>query len=231
MNIYAIGDLHLSTNSDKPMHVFGGNWEKHFDKIKYDWMQKVQPDDLVLICGDISWAMKLENAVEDLQALASLPGKKVFIRGNHDFWWSGIGKVRAAAPDESFIFLQTDSVKIGEFVIVGSRGWSCPNSPEFTEHDEKLYHREVERLTLAFADASTKRAEGDKVIAMVHFPPFTVKQEDTLFTQLFEQQGVETVVFGHIHGAAYFPLRTHKNGITYHLTACDKTAFQLVKIY
>ena len=89
----------------------------------------------------------------------------------------------------------------------------------------------MERLTLAFADASAKRAEGDKVIAMVHFPPFTAKQEDTLFTQLFEQQGVETVVFGHIHGAAYFPLRTHKNGITYHLTACDKTAFQLVKIY
>jgi predicted phosphohydrolase len=213
------------------MHVFGGNWEKHFEKIKYDWLNKVQPDDVVLICGDISWAMKLEDAVEDLQALAPLPGKKVFIRGNHDFWWSGIGKVRAAAPDDSFIFLQTDSVRIGEFVIVGSRGWSCPNSPEFTEHDEKLYKREAERLTLAFADAAQKRQTGDRVLAMVHFPPFTVKQEDTLFTQLFEKQGVETVVFGHIHGAAYFPLRSQKNGITYHLTACDKTAFQLVKIY
>ena len=84
---------------------------------------------------------------------------------------------------------------------------------------------------MAFADAQSKKAEGDKVIAMVHFPPFTAKLEDTLFTALFEEQGVQDVVFGHIHGAAYFPLRRQKNGVTYHLTACDKTGFQLVKIY
>ena len=231
MNIYAIGDLHLSSNSSKPMDVFGGNWTGHFEKIKSSWLEKVTEDDIVLICGDISWAMKLEEAVEDLQALADLPGKKVIIRGNHDYWWSGIGKVRAAAPNDSFVFLQTDSVKIGNFVIVGSRGWSCPNSPEFTEHDEKLYLREVERFKLAFADANSKKAEGDTVVAMLHFPPFTAKQEDTLFTQLFEEQGVESVVFGHIHGAAYFPLRAYKNQLVYHLTSCDKSGFQLVKIY
>ena len=122
-------------------------------------------------------------------------------------------------------------MKIGEFVIVGSRGWSCPNSPEFTEHDEKLYLREVERFKLAFADARAKKEDGDKLVAMVHFPPFTAKQESTLFTELFEEQGVQNVVFGHIHGAAYFPLRSYKNGITYHLTSCDKMGFQLVKIY
>ena len=231
MNMYAIGDLHLSTNSDKPMDVFGGNWTGHFEKIKNDWLTKVKDEDIVLVCGDISWAMKLDDAKEDLCALADLPGKKVFIRGNHDYWWSGIGKVRAAAPDDSFYFLQTDSVKIGDFVIVGSRGWSCPNSPEFTEHDEKLYLREAERFKLAFADARAKKQEGDKLIAMVHFPPFTAKLEDTLFTALFEEQAVETVVFGHIHGAAYFPLRSQKNGVAYHLTSCDKTGFQLVKIY
>jgi predicted phosphohydrolase len=231
MNIYAIGDLHLSATADKPMDVFGGNWQGHFEKIKSSWLEVVQSDDVVLICGDISWAMKLEDAVVDLQSLAGLPGKKVFIRGNHDYWWSGISRVRAAAPDDSFIFLQTDSVKIGEYVIVGSRGWSCPGSPEFTEHDEKLYLREVERFKLAFADAERKKEEGDKVIAMVHFPPFTSKQEDTEFSRLFEEKGVENVVFGHIHGAAYFPLRTIKNGVTYHLSACDKVAFKLIKIY
>ena len=231
MNIYAIGDLHLSATADKPMDVFGGNWQGHFEKIKSSWLEVVQPDDVVLICGDISWAMKLEDAIVDLQSLAGLPGKKVFIRGNHDYWWSGISRVRASAPDESFIFLQTDCVKIGGYVIVGSRGWSCPGSPEFTEHDEKLYLREVERFKLAFADAERKREEGDKLIAMVHFPPFTCKQEDTGFSKLFEEKGVETVVFGHIHGAAYFPLRTIKNGITYHLTACDKVGFKLIKIY
>jgi predicted phosphohydrolase len=231
MNIYAIGDLHLSATADKPMDVFGGNWQGHFEKIKSSWLEVVQSDDVVLICGDISWAMKLEDAVVDLQSLAGLPGKKVFIRGNHDYWWGGISRVRAAAPDDSFIFLQTDSVKIGECVIVGSRGWSCPGSPEFTEHDEKLYLREVERFKLAFADAERKKEEGDKVIAMVHFPPFTSKQEDTEFSRLFEEKGVENVVFGHIHGAAYFPLRTIKNGVTYHLSACDKVAFKLIKIY
>ena len=167
----------------------------------------------------------------DLQSLKDLPGKKVFIRGNHDYWWNGISRIRACAPDENFIFLQTDSVKIGDVVIVGSRGWSCPGSPEFTEHDEKLYLREVERLKLAFADADRRKAEGDKIIVMLHFPPFTAKQEDTLFSRLFEDKGVEQVVFGHIHGAAYFPLRTYKNEIAYHLTACDKTDFKLIKIY
>ena len=139
MNVYAISDLHLSTNSDKPMDVFGQNWEGHFEKIKSDWLFKVKDDDIVLIAGDLSWAMKLDDGIADLKELASLPGKKVFIRGNHDFWWNGISKLRDRAPNDSFIFLQTDSVKIGNFVIVGSRGWSCPGSPDlprFTERTE-----------------------------------------------------------------------------------------------
>ena len=231
MNIYAIGDLHLSTSSSKPMDVFGGNWEGHFEKIKSDWLATVKEDDIVLICGDISWAMKLDEAKSDLAELAPLTGKKVFIRGNHDYWWSGIGKVRAAAPDESFCFLQTDAVKIGKYVIVGSRGWTSPGSPDFTAQDEKLYLREAERFRLAFAEAERLKEEGDELIAMIHYPPFNLKTSDTLFTQLFEKHGVNKAVFGHIHGAAYFPLRTEKNGIEYHLTSCDKTGFKLVKIY
>lgn len=231
MNVYAIGDLHLSATADKPMAVFGGNWEGHFEKIKSDWLATVKDGDIVLIAGDISWAMKLEGALEDLRSLQDLPGKKVFIRGNHDYWWSGIGKVRAAAPNDSFYFLQTDAVKIGKFVIVGSRGWSCPGSPDFTEQDQKLYLREAERFRLAFDSANRLACEGDKKIALIHYPPFTLKNEDTLFTRLFEENGVEKAVFGHIHGAAYFPLKTEKNGIGYYLTSCDKAGFRLVKIY
>lgn len=231
MNVYAISDLHLSFSADKPMDVFGGNWEGHFDKIKADWLATVKEEDIVLICGDISWAMKLSDALADLSALAPLPGKKVFIRGNHDYWWNGITKLRAAAPDESFIFVQTGAVKIGEYVFVGSRGWTCPNSPEFTERDNKLYLREAERLRLAFSEADKLVQEGDKKVALVHFPPFTAKGEDTLFTALFEKNGVDKAVFGHIHGAAYFPLKTEKNGIGYYLTACDKIGFKLMKIY
>ena len=231
MNIYAISDLHLSSTADKPMDIFGGNWEGHFEKIKLDWLATVKDEDIVLISGDISWAMKLEDGLVDLRALAVLPGKKVFIRGNHDYWWNGITKLRDNAPDESFVFLQTDAVKIGEYVIVGSRGWACPGSADYSEQDQKLYHREAERFRLAFKEADRLCEEGDKKIALIHYPPFNVKKEDTLFTTLFEENNVEKVVFGHIHGATYFPLKTEKNGIEYILAACDKVAFRLVKIY
>ena len=231
MNVYAISDLHLSTTSDKPMHIFGCNWEGHFEKIKKDWLEVVKEDDVVLISGDISWAMKLSDALFDLKELSSLPGKKVFIRGNHDFWWNGITKLRDSAPDERFIFLQTDAVKIENFVFVGSRGWTCPGNPDFTEQDEKLYHREAERFRLAFLDGKKLLEEGDKLVTLIHYPPFNAKKEDTLFTQLFEENKVDKVVFGHIHGAAYFPLRCEKNGIEYHLASCDKVGFKLIKIY
>ena len=211
MNIYAIGDLHLSFSTDKPMDIFGGNWEGHFEKIKADWLDKVTQEDVVLIPGDISWAMKLSDAVKDLEQLALLPGKKIFIRGNHDYWWNGIGKLRAVAPNDTFYFLQTDSVKIDNFVFVGSRGWTCPGSPDFTEQDQKLYLREAERFKLAFKEAEKYRQDGDRVVALIHYPPFTLKNEETLFTKLFEENGVEKAVFGHLHGAAYFPLKTEKS--------------------
>ena len=213
------------------MDVFGGNWEGHLEKIKTDWRAKVKGEDVVLIAGDISWAMKLSAALEDLRCLVDLPGKKVFIRGNHDYWWNGITKLRESAPDDSFIFLQTDSVKIENFVIVGSRGWTCPGSPDFTEQDEKLYLRESERFRLAFADAEKQIEEGDKLLVMIHYPPFNLKREDSNFTRLFEEKGVEKVIFGHLHGSMFFPLESEKNGVEYHLTSCDKTGFRLVKIY
>ena len=231
MNIYAIGDLHLSFSTDKPMDIFGGNWEGHFEKIKADWLDKVTQEDVVLIPGDISWAMKLSDAVKDLEQLALLPGKKIFIRGNHDYWWNGIGKLRAVAPNDTFYFLQTDSVKIDNFVFVGSRGWTCPGSPDFTEQDQKLYLREAERFKLAFKEAEKYRQDGDRVVALIHYPPFTLKNEETLFTKLFEENGVEKAVFGHLHGAAYFPLKTQKRGVEYILASCDKVDFRLVKVY
>ena len=231
MNIYAISDLHLSLTADKPMDIFGSGWEGHFEKIKSDWLDKVTDEDVVLICGDVSWAMKLEDALVDLRALAPLPGKKVFIRGNHDFWWNGITKLRDNAPNESFVFLQTDAVKIKDVVIVGSRGWTSPGSADYTEQDNKLYLREAERFRLAFIEGEKLRQDGDRMIAMIHYPPFGLKNEETLFTQLFEKHNVDKAVFGHIHGAAYFPLKSQRGKTEYILSSCDKLHFQLVKIY
>ena len=230
MKIFAISDLHLSGKANKPMNVFGENWEGHFEKIKADWERKVSDEDVVLIGGDTSWGMYLEEGLFDVHSLAPLKGKKVFVRGNHDYWWSAISKVRAGAP-EGFYFLQNDCVKIGRYVIAGSRGWLCPGYAEFTDHDNVLYLREAERFRLAFNAVNKVREEGDELIALMHFPPMNGKLEDTLFTKLFEENRVNTVVFGHLHGATYFPFKSEKNGVKYILTSCDKTHFSLTEIY
>lgn len=230
MKVYSISDLHLSFSTDKPMNIFGDNWEGHFDKISRDWQSKVSDEDIVLLCGDLSWGTTLSEGLEDLKHLLPLRGKKIFIRGNHDFWWNGISKLRSCAPDKSFIFLQNDCVKFSDIIFCGSRGWTCPGSFDFTERDEKLYLREAERFKLCFKEVEKVRREGDKLIAMIHYPPTTPKLADTLFTQLFEENKVDKVVFGHIHGKTYFPLRSVKNGIEYIMTSCDKVDFTLQPI-
>lgn len=209
------------------MDVFGAGWEGHFDKIKNDWQNKVAEDDMVLLCGDTSWGTKLEEGVFDLNSLKGLKGRKVFVKGNHDYWWNGISKLRDAAPDDTFYFLQNDCVKFGNIIICGSRGWSCPGSADYTEHDEKLYLREAERFKLCFKEVEKVREEGDVLIVMTHYPPMGLKLQDTLFTKLFEENGADKVVFGHIHGQSFFPFRTVKGGIEYVLTSCDKVGFAL----
>ncbi len=230
MKVFTISDLHLSGLADKPMNIFGEGWEGHFEKIKADWAKKVTDGDIVLIGGDTSWGMKLEEGLYDVASLAPLKGSKVFVRGNHDYWWNGISRVRAGAPDRSFYFLQNDCVKIDNLIITGSRGWTCPGSADFTEHDRALYLREAERLRLAFREVEKVRLKGDRLIVLMHYPPTGLKKEDTLFTELFEENGVEKVVFGHLHGSVYYPLKSEKNGIEYYLTSCDKSKFYLTEI-
>jgi hypothetical protein len=230
MKVFSISDLHLSGLADKPMDIFGSNWEGHFEKIKNDWQSKVEDDDIVLICGDISWGTTLDEGLYDLRALAPLKGKKVFIRGNHDFWWNGITKLRSAAPDSSFYFLQNDCVKFDNIIICGSRGWTCPGSTDYTEQDNKLYLREAERFKLCFKDVDKIRKDGDIVIAMIHYPPMGLKLQSTNFTKIFEDNKVNKVVFGHIHGDTFFPFRHVAGGIEYILTSCDKVGFTLQRI-
>ena len=230
MKIFSISDLHLSGMVDKPMNVFGGEWENHLEKIKADWRAKVGDEDIVLLCGDTSWGTVLEEGVFDLECLKDLKGKKVFIRGNHDFWWNGITKLRDRRPDDTFYFLQNDCVRFENVVICGSRGWTCPGSADYTDRDEKLYLREAERFKLCFNQVAKVRQEGDLLLVMTHYPPMNPKLQDTLFTELFRQNGADKVIFGHIHGQSYFPFRTVKDGIEYILTSCDKVGFALQRI-
>lgn len=230
MKLFAISDLHISTNSDKPMDIFGGNWVGYLEKIFADWKDKVSEEDVVLIGGDISWAMTLDKAVEDINLMNGLPGKKVMIKGNHDYWWQAIGKVRDALP-ENFFALQNDCIKLGNAIICGSRCWSVPGAPDFKEQDRKIYLRETERLKLSFASVNKIKDAGDKVVALVHYPPFNVKREDTLFTEIFEQNGVDSVVYGHLHGNKVKSKKlVIKNGIKYYLTSCDQVDNKLTEI-
>lgn len=230
MRIFAISDLHISTNSNKPMDVFGGNWVGYLDKIISDWQQKVTDDDIVLIGGDLSWAMDIDSAVEDIKILSNLSGKKVIIRGNHDYWWKGITRVREILP-ENFYALQNDHLRFNDVIICGSRCWSTPGSPDFKEQDMKIYLRETERLKLSIKSATLDRGENDKLIALIHYPPFNVRREDSNFTQIFEEYKVNSVVYGHLHGKNVRSDKlVVKNGIKYYLTSCDQVDNKLVEI-
>ncbi len=231
MKIYAISDLHISGDGSKPMDVFGGQWVGYLPKIATDWQSKVGDDDVVLIGGDISWAMDLPDAVRDINGFfGSLKGKKIFIRGNHDYWWKSISRVRASF-DDRYCFLQNDCVRLGRFIICGSRGWSVEGSPDFKEQDRKIYYREVERLRLGFSRVNQIKKDGDEIICMVHYPPFNARREDSLFTELFEQNGVRRVIYGHLHGnESRADAQIIKNGITYYLTSCDQVNNKLTLI-
>ena len=231
MKVFAISDLHLSAKVDKPMNIFGGEWENHLEKIKEDWQKKVSDEDIVLLCGDFSWAMTLKDALFDFESIKELKGKKVMIRGNHDYWWSSITRIRETLTDDFYI-LQNDSIKIGEYVICGSRGWTVPDSANFDLQDEKIYLREAERFRLSLKAAEKLKTEGDKLICMIHYPPFNVKRESSVFTELFENYKADKVVYGHLHGKdSRADLVIKKNGIEYFLTSCDKLDFRLASIY
>lgn len=230
MKIFAISDLHISTDTNKPMDIFGGNWVGYLEKIIDNWESRVSEDDVVLIGGDISWAMDLDEAKKDIAKFSFLNGKKVLVKGNHDYWWSGIGKVRDMLPQNMYA-LQNDSIRFDGVVICGSRCWSVPGSPDFKEKDRKIYNREVERLRLSLKSAKNSMREGDKLIALVHYPPFNAKREPSLFTNLFEEYGVNIVIYGHIHGKdARADKLVNLNGIKYYLTSCDKVENKLVEI-
>ncbi|MBQ4072580.1 MAG: metallophosphoesterase [Clostridia bacterium] len=223
MKVFAISDPHLSFDDLKPMNIFGSVWDNHWEDIVRNWKEKVSDDDIVLIAGDISWAMKLEDAKRDLGLIGALKGKKVLIRGNHDYWWSSYKKVKEILP-EGVYAIQNNAIKFESVIICGSRAWSVPElGVETDEQDIKLYEREKLRLEMSLKEAKALQEEGDIIIAMTHFPPFNSRYLSSHYTDLFKEYGVHSVVYGHLHGNSSRTQLIHeKQGINYYLTSCDK---------
>lgn len=230
MKIFAISDLHMSVANPKPMNIFGIKWDNYLEKIAEDWLKKVTDDDVVLIAGDISWAMNATDALKDFEYFKTLPGKKVFVRGNHDYWWKGITNLRERVPENCYL-LQNDAIKIQNVIFCGSRSWLCPGSPDFKATDEKLFARETERLRLALFKAQELRCDGDKLVVITHYPPFNVKRDNNAITELIEQNNATAAVYGHLHGKdARADKMLVKNGVKYYLTSCDLIDNKLVSI-
>ncbi len=230
MNIYAIGDLHLSGTAPKPMDIFGDHWTDHWPRISQDWQHKVTDDDMVLIPGDISWAMRLEEARCDLDEIGKLPGQKIIMRGNHDYWWGSLSQVQSLLTGRTHA-LQNNSFVFGDYVIGGTRGWLCPGNRYYSaDSDEKIYKREAGRLELSLAHAR-RQAPDARLIGMIHYPPTDQSGGHTLFTDIFEKHGAEQVVYGHLHAASIRgALNGVVRGVSYKLVSCDAIGFQLVKI-
>lgn len=229
MSVFAIGDLHLPGHEQKPMDVFGSHWDRHFETISENWRRLIGPQDVVLIPGDISWAMQLPEALDDLNAIAQLPGTKLLLRGNHDYWWSSLSKLRAALP-ESMHVIQNDALRIGDHVFCGTRGWIFPTQQQqLSAQDEKVYQRELMRLRMSLEQA--RKLGGTELTVMLHFPPLFADGIGTAFTDILEEFAVQRVVYGHLHGAGIkIAFEGERAGILYQLVSCDALGFCPAKV-
>ncbi|MEG1547560.1 MAG: metallophosphoesterase [Clostridia bacterium] len=221
MKVFAIGDLHLSLNADKPMDVFGEKWDNHFERIADAWQDRISSADIVLIPGDISWAMRMEDAIADLDAISALNGQKLIMKGNHDYWWNSLTRVRGALKP-GMAALQNDAFFYGNMAVAGSRGWITPENNGFDPSNTKIYERELARLTMSLKAAGN----GAYLIGMIHYPPLSEKHGPTGFTELFEGFGAKHVVYGHLHGkACKNAFEGERNGTEYTLCSADHIEF------
>lgn len=232
MKIYAIGDLHLSHASGKPMDVFGDHWKDHHQQVEKKWKEQVTEDDLVLLPGDLSWAMKLEEASEDLNFLGELPGRKIITKGNHDYWWSSLTQIRKVLPP-GIIPIQHTAFDAGAAVVTGTRGWITPVSEEYDEEkDEKIYRRELHRLDLALESVAEMCKGVKPLIVMMHYPP-VVSGRATEFSRMLSKGGADICIYGHIHcSPGQWPgeLDAKIDGVKYMLVSADYLDFRPVRI-
>ena len=227
MALYTIGDTHLSLAKDKPMDIFGEKWKNHAQKLK-DGFSIVGEDDLTVICGDISWGMGIEETKEDFLFIDALPGKKIILKGNHDYWWSTAAKAKKFFAQNGITtidILYNNSFDYGEYAICGTRGWFYEEE-KGGEHDAKIMRREIMRL-----EASLKAAEGKPIYCFLHYPPIYQGYKCPEMLELLDKYEVERCYYGHLHGYTHRrAFEGMREKTEYALIAADYVAFQPVKI-
>ena len=229
MKIFAMSDLHLSQISGKPMDVFGSRWKNHTKKMQKNWDACMKEEDVIIISGDVSWGLRLEEAMPDLQWIHERPGIKYITRGNHDLWWSSLTKMNGLFEDITFI--QNGCAVAGDTAVCGTRGWNLKlDHSDWTQHDEKIYQREQIRLKMALDAAESSGCS--RIILSLHYPPTDHNGSDTEFTEIIERYNVSCVLYGHLHGeeAVKHAYNGRKKNIPYRLVSSDVLAFQPARI-
>ncbi|MCI5836375.1 MAG: metallophosphoesterase [Veillonellaceae bacterium] len=225
MRLFALSDLHYSgIPPQKPMDVFGPHWANHRERIEQAWRETIGEEDYVLVGGDISWAMRLEESLPDLEAIADLPGKKILLQGNHDFWWSGVQKMRRLTGDRLF-FLYNNFIPVGNIAVCGTRGWLAPGDANTTAEDEAVFTREVRRLERSLKLA--REAGYTEFYAVSHYPPFNERREPTALLTKAKEFGVRRYIYGHLHDEQSFAqVPQELEGVRLYLTSADYLGFR-----
>ena len=229
MAIFTIGDMHLSFGESKPMDIFGENWTNHEEKIKQDWMSKVKEEDTVVHVGDFSWAMHLKDTIKDFEFLDSLSGKKILLKGNHEYWWTTVTNMKNFLKENNFKninFLQNNSYEIEDKVICGTRGWTLLE--ETTENSRKMIAREAQRLELSIQDGLNKNKE---IIVFMHYPPITKQNLNTEFMKILKKYDIKKCYYAHLHSKSIEDaVDGIVQGIEFKLVSADALDFKLLKI-
>lgn len=234
MSIYVIGDLHLSFSADKPMDIFGMNWENHAEKIKENWIKKVKENDTVILPGDFSWATYLEETYKDFEFLNSLPGKKILSKGNHDYWWTTVTSMKRFLKENNFEnidFLYNNAFCIENKIITGTRGWI---NTWKSQENYKILKRENERLKISINKGINEFGTNKEIITFIHYPPFykeALIPEEIDFAKTLREFNIEKCYYAHLHGESHKDaVEGNVNGIEYKLISSDYLKFDLLEI-
>ena len=234
MSVYAMSDLHLALGVDKPMDIFGKGWSDYMQRIQTNWNNIVGDNDIVIVGGDVSWAMYLDECHQDFEYIERLKGKKIILKGNHDYWWESVTKLNNFVNSNgygSISFLYNNSFVAENYAICGTRGWILPKDSRFKQDDQKSYDRELIRFELSASNMLENIKMSDSQlnrVAVFHYPPFTSTGEfDENVLELLKKYGIQKCIYGHLHGrSAVSAFEGEHDGIKYKLVSSDYMNFE-----